>query len=147
MNTLLVAADVVLLLGLTLRLVRLVIADDLGQLLVQEPVDRWQQRIIDRWWDSLSRGQRYDFADLTDKERARQLPVGVRLLDAVACPWCIGFWLAGLALASLLVAWGVGGTLLVIWRVVAGAFTLNYVAAHLGSGLGDFEDPDEESAQ
>lgn len=143
-QTVLLVTDLVLLLGFALRLARLVITDDLGQLLVVEQVQRLQQMIYNNWWDTLSRTERRDVAQgVSEKEP----PTTIRVLNAVSCPWCIGFWLAALALASLLVAWSVGGTLLVIWRIVAGLFTLNYVAAHVGSSLGDFDEPGDSEEE
>lgn len=144
MNLLLVAADLCLLLGFTLRLVRLVIVDDLGELLVQEPFEQLQLMIYANWWETLTRAERRGVNDGTAE---LEPPTAYRLLDALSCPWCIGFWLAALALASLLVAWSVGGTLLIVWRAVAGLFTLNYVAAHLGSSLGDFDGPDDSEEE
>ena len=144
MNLLLVAADLCLLLGFTLRLVRLVIVDDLGKLLVQEPFEQLQLMIYANWWEKLTSAERRGVNDGTAE---LEPPTTYRLLDALSCPWCIGFWLAALALASLLVAWSVGGTLLVIWRIVAGLFTLNYVAAHVGSSLGDFDEPGDSEEE
>lgn len=62
-----------------------------------------------------------------------------KLFSGLDCPFCVGFWLAALTVVSLLVAGGPGadGTLAIVWRVVAGVFTLNWLAAHIGARLGD----------
>lgn len=62
--------DVALSLGATARLTRFVTTDDLGGMLVREPVHRW--------------------AD-THPRRAR-------LAEGVECPWCVSEWAAMLVL-------------------------------------------------
>lgn len=103
--------DVVLALGATARLARLIITDEIGRWYVVGPILRWAQRTggAERahWWDAL-----------------------------LGCPFCIGYWIGCAVLGSL---WLVGGPgeAWEPWRWGAATLTLNYVAAHLGSRLGD----------
>lgn len=108
--------DLALLLGFALRLVRLVVADDVGEWLARGPARRAAER-RGGWREKIS--------------------------DGLQCPFCVGFWLCVLALLSLVVAWDVGGPLLAVWRFVAGAFALNWVVGHVGARLGDAGYDDE----
>lgn len=103
--------DVVLLLGLTLRLSRLIVTDDIGDWWVKEPVRRWAMRRKDPT-------KALDYADGLD------------------CPFCVGFWIAGLTLLSLFLVGGPGEAH-DVWRWVSAWFALNWVAAHLGARAGD----------
>lgn len=118
--TLLAVLDVALALGFALRLTRLVVTDDLGKWLLRDPAEKW----------------------------AEGHPGREKLVSGLSCPWCVGFWLSGLVMLSLAVAGGPGadGTLAVVWRWVAAAFTLNWVVAHIGSRLGDAGYADDEDA-
>lgn len=109
--------DLLLVLGLTLRLSRLVVTDDLGAMWIAEPAQEWATR------------------RKTVEARKR----AIRYVGGLECPFCVGFWLAGLALLTLLLAGGPGEAA-DAWRWLAGWFTLNYVAAHIGARLGDVND-------
>lgn len=99
--------DLVLLVGLTLRLTRFVVADSLARWYLREPANRWAG------WDP-------DYEPASHRQR---------LVSGLECQYCVGFWIAVLATASLAAA--IAFDLLVPWRWVAGAFTLNYVVAHI----------------
>jgi hypothetical protein len=104
----LIAVDLFLLLGLTLRLTRLVTVDAVGRWYLQEPANRWAG---------------YD---------PQYEPIGgrQRLVSGLDCQYCVGFWIAALTVADM--AWmGGPGHAEQWWRYVAGTFTLNYVVAHL----------------
>lgn len=124
MPLLLTLADLALLLGFTLRLTRLVVTDDLGGWLIRIPAQKWVMRSGQDW----AKSWRY------------------KLVSGLDCPFCVGFWLAALATLSLVVAGGPGadGPLAVVWRLVAGVLTLNWLAAHIGSRLGDAGYAEEE---
>jgi hypothetical protein len=113
--------DLLLLLGLTLRLYRLVFVDDLGIWWIQAPIARLSYR-------------------LTEVGPNRPIPPGrmraARYLTGADCRWCLGFWLGAAMLAMLYIAGGPGHAA-TWWRVTAGTFTLNYVAAHLSVWAGD----------
>lgn len=127
MTALLAAADLLLLLGATLRAVRLVVADDLpGTWLIREPVNRWadaHKRYVMHYEDvvTYSLGWRGKIAQGLD------------------CPFCIGLWIAA-AMVLLLAALGGPGHAPDWWRIGAGILTLNWVAAHLGVRAGDTDD-------
>lgn len=118
----LTACDLLLLLGATLRAVRLVVADDFpGTWLIREPAERWATRHQRRFGGSRVQGWR-------DK-----------LVQGFSCPFCIGLWIAA-AMVLILTAVGGPGHAPDWWRIVAGILTLNWVAAHLGVRAGDTED-------
>lgn len=113
--SLILALDVVLAVLLTMRLTRVVIGDKIGLWLVRGPI----------------------------AATANGAPLGTpkfrfwsKMYDLVTCPFCIGFWIGCLVLASLAAVGGPGDAA-VLWRYVAGVFALNYVAAHIGARLGD----------
>jgi hypothetical protein len=56
--------------------------------------------------------------------------------DALFCPFCVGFWILLMLLASAL-AWSDE----VAWQLVVGAFALNYVSGQFNARL-DAEDAD-----
>jgi len=111
---LLVIVDLLLALGLTLRLSRLIVVDDIG--------DWWVKRPI--------------------AERLGKMPTGPKrdkafdYWDGLSCPFCVGFWIAGLVLLSLYLVGGPGDAA-VLWRWIAGWFALNWIAAHIGARAGD----------
>ena len=97
--------------GATLRLTRLVVADDIGRWWLAEPAYRaalayHAQHGTAPWWDRYRSG-----------------------LD---CPFCAGFWIA-LGATATGARWGHTRP----WRLLAGALTLSYLAAHIGARLGD----------
>lgn len=112
MDLLLFTFDVVLLLGLTLRLTLFVVGDDLGQMWVVEPATRWAM------------------ARPTVEGRKK----AIRYVDGLTCPFCVGFWIGVACTVSL---WAVGGPGHAedLWRWVAAAFTLNYIVGHVSARL------------
>lgn len=112
-----------LVLGASLRLTRLVVSDKIGQWWVKDPIDKAMDRYAERnpsvepwWW---------------------------KYRDGLDCPWCVGFWLGAGTLASYKLAKGTRAESL--WRLAAGALTLNEIATHLGSRLGDYDDNEEDT--
>jgi hypothetical protein len=118
-----IALDALLAFGLTLRLTLLVVGDDIGEWWIKAPIAKW----IDR---------RYPVTPVSvyAEERTR----AYNYWNGLNCPFCVGFWIAGLVLLSVLLLGGFGN-MWEPWRWVAGWFSLNYVAAHLGARLGDSE--------
>lgn len=118
--------DVLLALGLTLRLNRIVTGDHVGLWFFRGPASQWA-------WSH------------------EKPPIGTtwvpgwrsKLQLGLSCPFCVGFWIAIAVTASLWLAGGPGDAW-TPWRWVAGAFTLNYIAAHLGGRLGDVDTEDED---
>lgn len=100
--------DLLLVLGLTLRLTRLVIADDLGAWLVREPALDW----------------------------AGDSPGRYKLVSGLYCPFCVGFWLGAASLTSLALVGGPGDAH-EVWRYIAGAFALNWLVGHVAARIGD----------
>lgn len=116
----LLIVDLLLLAALTARLVRLLITDDIGIWFVQEPLGDWvSEKVI---------------------AGSRRANLYMKLYRGLSCPYCIGFWIGVAALTSLAAVGGpgAGGSAIIVWRYVAGAFALNYVVSHISSRLGDF---------
>ena len=133
----LIVVDCLLALGLTARLTRFVVTDDLGGWWIREPAQRWANR-----HEPTVNGVPVHRAVESGAVHADgPVPRGWRdkLVSGLDCPFCVGFWLAALVLASLAVVGGPGADslLAVVWRWVAAVFALNWVAAHLGARLGD----------
>lgn len=113
---LLIVLDILLALGLTLRLSRLIVTDDIGEWWVKKPIAMWISR---KWGPDNPRHQKaFDY------------------WDGLSCPFCVGFWIAGAVLLSLFLVGGPGDAA-VLWRWIAGWFTLNWIAAHIGARAGD----------
>lgn len=104
--------DVLLLLGLTARLSRLVTTDDIGVWWFQTPAKRLAMK-----------------AD-TPERRDKALDYAAGL----ECPYCVGFWIAVATTFSLWLAGGPGDAA-DVWRWVAAVFTVNYVVAHTSSRM------------
>lgn len=116
--------DLLLVLGVTLRLTRLLTVDDLGWWLVRSPAYRWAARPNS---DPGEPPIPYD-PDVPPATWRQKLVSG---LD---CPFCAGFWIGAMVLLSLALCGGPGDAL-AFWRYAAGAFTLSYVSAHVASRL------------
>jgi hypothetical protein len=133
MTVLLAACDLALLLGATLRTVRLVVADDFpGTWLLREPAQRW----------AIS----HEPTDVSPARHARmetslewEPSWRGKLVEGLSCPFCIGLWIAAV-MVLILAAVGGPGHAPDWWRIGAGILTLNWVAAHVGVRAGDTED-------
>lgn len=131
--------DVLLLLGLTLRLARLVITDDISQWWIRFPALQWAARHDRQLPPIPGEGEEWQSEVWRPGWRSK-------LVSGLGCPWCVGFWIAVLAALSLFLAGGPGDAW-EPWRWVAGAFTLNWVVAHIGGPLGDYgyADPEDDA--
>lgn len=121
--TLLSAFTGLLALLVTLRLARLVIADDIGLWYIRGPAALWAIN-----HDTPTLGWRS------------------RLVSGLNCPFCVGFWIGALVLLSLALVGGPDSTSTAadVWRWVAAPFALNYLAAHVGVRLGDTDTLDDD---
>lgn len=108
--------DVLLALGVTARLTRLVVADSLGGKWFRWPAQRWANRTP---W----------------KHTRRQFWV-----DGLGCPFCVSTWIGIGSFTLLWAAWTVDGWLLTGWRIVAAGLTASYLLSHLAVSLGDVTD-------
>ena len=106
--------DLLLALGFTLRLSRLVTSDTITDWWLRGPLDRW-----------------------ADRKEPYHPAWRTKLVSGLSCPICVGFWLTGLVVLSLAVMGGPAaeGTLALVWQYVALAFTLNYVAGHISARM------------
>lgn len=111
-----IVADLLLLLGLTMRLTRLVTTDDLG-----------------RWWFT---DRVYAAAKRTDRKRmaARRSLIWERYADGLYCPYCVGFWI-GVSMILVLALVGGPGDAAEPWRWIAAPFALNVLVGHLNARL------------
>lgn len=117
--------DLALAVGASARLSRLVITDDLGKWWIREPVDRAM--------DEYAAGE---LLEADQQGREPQEPWWWKYRSGLDCPFCVGFWLG----AAVLVAHRVLPA--PVWRFGVSALALNYVASHIGSRLGDFDEED-----
>jgi hypothetical protein len=58
-----------------------------------------------------------------------------RYVDGLDCPFCVGFWIGAIVLASLWLCHGPGEATIEAWRWAAGAFALNYLVGHLSARI------------
>lgn len=133
--------DVLLVLGLTLRFTRLVIVDDVGGWWLRGPAFRWagpapSLEPIGEITNVSENDSGVAVEGIFYPVTKTSLNWKQKLVSGLTCPFCIGFWIGCAALASLAIVGGPGHAW-EPWRWVAGAFTLNWFAAHLGSRLGD----------
>lgn len=104
-----IALDLVLVTLATLRVTRLVTTDSIGQ-----------------WWL---------YAPLYKKAFTQQPPPRwAKYIEGLTCPFCVGFWIGIVALASLALVGGPGDAA-EWWRWLAGAFALNWVVGHVAGRL------------
>lgn len=127
--TLLALVDVLLLAGLTARLTRFVVTDDLGGWMIRHPIHRFLVNHTGTWRTDKDPVIYYDNVIVSP-------PWQEKITRLFHCPWCIGSWLAAGCALSLYVAGGPGHAA-EWWRYLAGVFALNYVVAHVGVRLGD----------
>ena len=120
-----IAADLLLALGLCLRLTRFVTNDSLSRWYLRNPAVRWANRSAGAHagWDPEEH----------EPQTHRQ-----RLVSGLYCAWCASFHLAWITLLSLWLAGGPGDAH-PIWRYVAGAFALSQVTVWIGGKMGDYE--------
>lgn len=113
--------DLLLLLGFTLRLMRLFGVDHLGRWYLQDPVLNWA-------WD---RGQLVEVISDDEHDEYQQNGWRGKIWAGVSCTaFCLGFWITVAVIVSLY-ACGGPGEAATIWRYIAGAFALNYLAGHI----------------
>lgn len=110
-------ADLVIMIGASLRLVRLAIMDDLGRRALIPAEERIRDRLPEhRQW----------------------------VADGFTCPFCIGFWIGGLVIATYCLTLISPEWVSVLWRIGAGALALNYVVGHVVASLDIYDGDDEE---
>jgi hypothetical protein len=127
--------DVVLVVGSTMRLSRLVVADDLGRWMVVWPAYRWAER--HRRPLPPAPGPFAPEQEWAPNWRDR-------LVTGLDCPFCVGTWI-GFAVLGATSLSSPQTRLGRLWRFVMAGLALNEVAAHLGARLGDTApDPDNE---
>lgn len=143
--TLLAAFTVLLALLAAMRLSRVILVDDIGLWYVRGPASLWAIN-HESSLPPIPEVEPQHLDEVVDlrEEEAPTLGWRSRLVAGLNCPFCVGWWIGALVLLSLALVGGPDSesTAANIWRWVAGAFALNYVAAHLGSRLGDVDDLD-----
>lgn len=100
--------NTLLVLGASLRLTRLVTTDDLGLVLLRDPVEVLLERATG----------------------ARRRVVLAAARDALDCPFCVGFWITLSVVLSERVA---GRT--AAWQALTTALSMNYVGGHVSARL------------
>lgn len=123
--TLATALDLLLALGLTLRATRLITGDTIGERYILDPTKAWAMRRVPQ-----------TTGDLTIIDGEAHSRRWLFWQSGLACPHCIGFHIGWLVLLSLYLVGGPGDAA-EAWRWVAGAFTLSWISAHVGSRMGD----------
>lgn len=114
--------DVVLALGVTIRLTRAVTVDAIGGRWLRDPVERWARR------GHPETGQ-----------RARR----EFWSDGLVCPFCVSTWVGIGSFATMAATEALESGWLVVWRIVAAGLTASFVVAHVMVALGDVNDDDE----
>lgn len=112
----------------TLRLTRFVTTDWLGEWWLVGPAKTWAKR-AERVYIAGPHPPLSEMA-LPDNPRSWQ----GKLVKGLDCPFCVGFWIGAAVLLSLTLVRAVP-PLLPIWRLVMGAFALNYVVGHVSHTL------------
>lgn len=108
-------SDTILVVGATLRLIRLVVSDDLVQWWVKDPLEDRAKAQMDR---------------------TNEIPKWYRYLSGLNCPFCVGTWIGFGVLGVSAMTRDTG--LERPWRFVMSGLTLNEISAHLGLRLGDY---------
>jgi len=126
-------SDLLLLLGATMRLTRLITSDDLGRWWIKDPLDALFHPRDEMVQDepgsyTLSRGT-----------AAPRLIKGHRYLAGLSCPHCAGTWVGYGVLASY-VATAKSRRARAAWRFVAGGLALNTAAVTIGRELDYWEE-------
>lgn len=117
MTLALIVFDVLLAFGLTLRLTRFVVADDVpGTWWIKDPLEDRRTAYLRKHDGREPRWSRY--------------------LEGLSCPYCMSVWFAAAAVASLALAGGPGEAA-DWWRYVAGALSLAWIVGHVADRAGD----------
>jgi hypothetical protein len=127
------ARDVALITGLTMRLTRLVVSDDLGQWWLKDPLDRWLHAHppSSPWEDAERSGPLEDMRRVAGGESHRMR--WARYAEGADCPHCVSFHAAYLSLGSYLLARRLH--LLPAWRFAAGTMSLSAVVGHVSARI------------
>jgi len=130
----LTSKDVILVIGSTMRLTRLVVTDDIGAWWVKWPAYGWAKN-----HHPLPPPRTNSFGMAVEEEFVPTWRD--KLVLGLDCPFCVGTWIgfAVLAITALTPPNSAVGRL---WRFVMAGLGLNYVTAHISSRL-DAE-PDED---
>lgn len=132
--------DLLLLLGATARITRLITTDDLGLWWVRYPAMRWAVR-ADHAVDERRGISQHRMATMTETKEWEPGWRG-KLVTGLSCPFCVGFWVGVVLVATLALAGGPGEAS-PLWRYLMAPFTLNYITAHTAVRLGDTGSDDE----
>jgi hypothetical protein len=116
--------DVALITGLTMRLTRLVVSDDLGQWWVKDPLAKLAQRHS----HYPEPGTGFD-----DQLGLPIRPEWARYTEGLDCPHCVSFHAAYFSLGSYLLARRI--RLLPAWRFAAGTMSLSAVVGHVSARI------------
>lgn len=108
-------ADTALAVGATARLTRLVVADDLGQFWLKDPLSEIAATHVDTHGET---------------------PAWWRYVDGLSCPYCVSFHAAYVVLGAHALMSRSRRTL-ALWRFGTAALSLSYVVGHVGARLGD----------
>lgn len=128
-----VFVDLALLFFATLRLMRLVITDDVGLYFIKSPIYKWAANAQAKRprEEVVVQGGEYDGHEIPGWQ--------MKLAVGISCPFCVGFWI-GVAMLGFLWLLGGPGNAPEWWRYGAGFFALNWLAAHLAARMGDTSD-------
>ena len=112
------------------RLTRLVVTDDLGRWWIHEPIDRAMDAYAER-----------ELWTAAHEDRDPVEPWWWKYRSGLDCPFCVGFWICVGTLAAQ------RALPRPVFTALAAPLALNYVTAHLGSRLGDFDTPAGEEEE
>lgn len=102
--------DVLLIVGATTRLTRVIVADDIGEWFIKVPLTAWLGQ------ESALSGNAHQYG---------------RYLSGLDCPHCVGYWIGAGVLASYVLCRRSSITL-ALWRFIASTLVLNVVVVIAG---------------
>lgn len=120
----------------TLRLIRFVTKDSLGEWTIRRPANRWAMKREAEEHRRLARAIRATegneddpfFEEKFDMAEGNPITPELRAVSGLSCPHCVGFWIGALTLlADILMP----RRLRKVWSTLLAALGLSYITGHI----------------